>query len=64
MNIYKVRFQSEDHRLWEVIVKADGISLGNDIVFFWKGIFRRKVHAVSKKAFIAALCEKEGAETP
>lgn len=59
MNIYKVRFMSDDHRLWEVRVRADGISEREDVIVFWKGWFHRNVHFIAKEAFVSAICEKE-----
>lgn len=60
MNRYEVRFQDSLDRVWEVTVKADGISESADLVKFWRrcgpfGWFRYDAHFIAKDMFISAV---------
>lgn len=62
MNKYKVLFESSDNRLFEVTVRADGISETHDLVVFWRRafwFFRRNAHFIAKDAIISVIGESE-----
>jgi len=59
-----VRFQSSDDRVWEVTVKADGISESDYLVKFWRrfgpfGWFRYDAHFIAREMFISAVGKPE-----
>ena len=59
-NKYKVHLQSEDQRLFEVAVKADGMTDRDGLIVFWRrcglfGWFRSTVHFVHKDALISVI---------
>lgn len=63
MNRYEVRFQSDDKRVWEVTVKADGMCETDDLVIFWRkgwlGLFRYNAHFIAKAMFVSAIGKPE-----
>lgn len=64
MNRYKVRFQTADSRVWEVTVKADGVSDDGYLVKFWRrwgpfGLLRYKAHYISVETLVSVICEGE-----
>lgn len=59
MNRYDVTFQSDDGRVWQVTVRADGITESRDLVIFWRGWMRRRVHFIAKDALISVIADKD-----
>ena len=64
MNRYDVRFQSNDNRVWEVTLKADGISETDYLVKFWRRfgpwkLFRYTAHFINKDMLISVVGKPE-----
>lgn len=63
MNRYTVTLQTDDTRVFEVTVKADGFSECDDRVMFWRrgwlGIFRRNVHYIAKATLVSVIGKPE-----
>ncbi len=62
MNKYRIHLQSNDQRLFEVVIKADEVSDDGYLVKFWRkagpfSLFRRVVHYVSADALVSVICE-------
>lgn len=60
MNRYKVMLQSDDQRVFEVTVKADGITDDGYFVKFWRkwgplGLFRYNVHYIGGDALLSVI---------
>jgi len=61
MKRYKVHLSSGNDRLFEVTVKADGMSDDGYLVKFWRkwgpfGLFRYTAHYVSLEFMVSAIC--------
>jgi hypothetical protein len=45
--------------VWQVTVRADGITESSDLVIFWRGWMRRRVHFIAKDALISVIADKD-----
>lgn len=52
---YEVTFQSADRRVWQVTVRADGISERYELLVFWRGFWRKTMHIIAKSALISVI---------
>lgn len=63
MNRYTVTLQTNDTRIFEVVIKADGFSENCNRVMFWRrswmGILRRNVHYIAKSVLVSVLTKAE-----
>lgn len=57
MNRYTIRFETQDKRVFECVVSADGISDKDDTIRFWRwwGPFRYNAHFISKVCLISVI---------
>lgn len=55
MKRYEVIYESQDQRVWSVIVKADGYSDWFGMLVFWRGWWRKRVHTFAKDVVLSVV---------